>query len=332
MITAQDVAWFEKYRPNTIDDMLFESEEQERLCRNIIEQGPKGNILLYGPPGTGKTTFARIIIRTFIKSEHDIFKCSKRSVTEIDEVIKWIPRVPFQSPFKIVYIEEIDKLSREAQTTLKDGAMERNIVHTKFIATTNWVEKLDVALVSRFDTKLHFSGKYDKAKLKVFLGKVLQNENAKYDEQKLEEFISRLGEKVDMRSLLSNLQIAYIKGNGSINFDEIQAVTCLEDDVVNLILKIVKKVSDLPHSDRYRCCLYPMSSPIMNEYSELVTRLSENLQYETIFSELYDRLTLFPLKVIVGKYQNDMYNKRHLDLHLLACLYELLRCLTSLFE
>ena len=65
--------------------------------------------IFFGLSGTGKTTLSEILIRHFIKSNHDLYIMKTRSVAEIDEIKKWQQQRPVKSPFKIVYIEEFDK-------------------------------------------------------------------------------------------------------------------------------------------------------------------------------------------------------------------------------
>ncbi|MCQ2818164.1 MAG: hypothetical protein MJ252_12935 [archaeon] len=47
--------WVEKYRPNNLDEVVFQENVVQAL-KNTKETGKMPHLLLYGPPGTGKTS------------------------------------------------------------------------------------------------------------------------------------------------------------------------------------------------------------------------------------------------------------------------------------
>jgi replication factor C subunit 2/4 len=51
--TNNTIPWVEKYRPETLDDVVGNEETLVRL-RAIAEDGNMPNLILSGPPGTGK--------------------------------------------------------------------------------------------------------------------------------------------------------------------------------------------------------------------------------------------------------------------------------------
>ena len=57
--------WIEKYRPQTLTDVVGNEEAVERL-NAIAELGNLPNIILCGPPGTGKTTSVLCLARQVI--------------------------------------------------------------------------------------------------------------------------------------------------------------------------------------------------------------------------------------------------------------------------
>jgi SpoVK/Ycf46/Vps4 family AAA+-type ATPase len=56
----------------------------------------------------------------------------------------------------IVVCEEFDRLSTQALTILKDGFLEKWMPKVAFIATTNNIQKIDSALLQRFNIKMNF--------------------------------------------------------------------------------------------------------------------------------------------------------------------------------
>jgi replication factor C small subunit len=67
--------WVEKYRPQTLDDIIL-SERNKDIVKGFVEEIP--NLLFVGTPGTGKTTLAKIIV-------NDILKCNFLYINASDE-------------------------------------------------------------------------------------------------------------------------------------------------------------------------------------------------------------------------------------------------------
>lgn len=54
-IETSSQPWVEKYRPNSLDDIVYQ-ENVVNALRNTKETGRMQHLLFYGPPGTGKTS------------------------------------------------------------------------------------------------------------------------------------------------------------------------------------------------------------------------------------------------------------------------------------
>ena len=63
--------WIEKYRPNSIQDVILEDDTKQMLY-SMIETKQFPQLLFYGPPGTGKTT----TIICLLKMYQEKYKCS----------------------------------------------------------------------------------------------------------------------------------------------------------------------------------------------------------------------------------------------------------------
>ena len=235
-------AWFEKHRPRTIDDLIFpkvlngENKDPEyikTIFKKFYDQEfIQGNVLSYGPGGFGKTSLNKILQGKIIKHPKDIFILG-RKVEDVDKLLTWLKTSRVQSKQKLVIIEEIDRLSAQAQLVLKDGPLEKYQATTSFLATTNNPEKLDPALVTRFNLRLYFKD-LDENQTFERMKKILESENIKYDEESLRSFI-KIYIKRGLRELISNLEVNSVTGEFIFDPKKALNLTGNEDYIIQLI-------------------------------------------------------------------------------------------------
>jgi len=239
-------AWFEKYRPRTIDDLIFPKvlngeEKDPEYIKSIFkkfynEEFIAGNVLSYGPGGFGKTSLNKIMQGKIVKDPRDIFILD-RKVESVDKLKSWLLQKPFKSNQKLVIIEEFDRLSDQAQVVLKDGLLEKYQDKVSFLATTNNPEKLDSALVTRFNLRLYFKD-LDENQTFERMKKILENENIEYNEEDLKKFI-KIYIKRGLRELISNLEVNSITGKFIFDPKKALNLTGNEDYVIKTIIYLI---------------------------------------------------------------------------------------------
>ena len=212
--TQNYISWFEKYRPKIIDELIFPNvlngeKKGSEYIRNIFtkfynQEFIQGNVLSYGEAGKGKTSLNKILQGKVIKHPNDIFILG-RKVEDIDKLKKWLQQSKVKSNQKLIIIEEIDRLSNQAQTVLKDGLLEKYQNNTSFLATTNNPDKLDKALVTRFNYRIYFDD-FDVNEVLTRLKFILNKEEIQFDEDLLKQFIQTYIKR-GLRELISNLEI-----------------------------------------------------------------------------------------------------------------------------
>ncbi|MFH1592254.1 MAG: replication factor C small subunit [Candidatus Woesearchaeota archaeon] len=146
--------WTEKFRPLKFKDVLGQEIIVERVSA-MTKQGNLPNLLLAGPPGVGKSTLALTIARElFGDSWKDHFlelnASDERGIGVVRGVIKDFSRTKAvkEVPFKIIFLDECDSLTREAQQALR-RTMENFTQNVRFILSCNLSSKILDPIQSR---------------------------------------------------------------------------------------------------------------------------------------------------------------------------------------
>ncbi len=317
--------WFEKHRPQTIDEVVFESKELEEKIRGFIKDGYiRGNIISYGPGGVGKTTLNKILVGSLIKAKADFFVLGK-SVSDIDDLKGWLNNRPVKSKQKIVVCEEFDRLSPQAQNALKNGLMENYMPGVAYIVTTNNIHSIDSALLQRFNEKINFES-FDVDGCYFRMRTILEKEDTSYDPDDLYSFVIGFKNK-GIRELINNLQGATInKAFSSKNSLNI-STSGIEDVIISYIkyyYQVITAEQDLDII--YNICISPTKNTTINEYyTPMIKFMSTDpsINYEYILKTLLDdHDILLPLKRIIEKYYQDLKMVPLHNVHLQSCIFE----------
>ena len=146
--------WTEKYRPKDFSEIKGQKEIVKRT-KAFVEQKNMPHLLFAGPAGVGKTTLALIIAKKLFKDEwHQNFlelnASDERGIDIIRNKVKDFARTRAigNVPFKIIYLDECDALTREAQQALR-RTMENYTKTTRFILSANYSSKIIDPIQSR---------------------------------------------------------------------------------------------------------------------------------------------------------------------------------------
>jgi DNA polymerase III delta prime subunit len=196
--------WTEQYRPKNVDEYVWRDDSQKKNVLSWIKDKSIPHLLLSGTPGIGKTTMAKMLIHEIGIQDADVIEVNASRETGIDFIRDKI--VPFISTiawgdFKVVILDEADRLSLQAQDSLK-GIIEEYSAFARFILTCNNPNKIVPALHSRCQ-QFHFT-KLDQIEFTARAATVLVNENIDFELDTLDNFV-----KVtypDLRKCLNLLQ------------------------------------------------------------------------------------------------------------------------------
>lgn len=232
------IKWVEKYRPQTIDDMILVPELKEYF-ENMLKSKKYVNMCLCASPGIGKTTLARALSNS-ANAEVLFMSCASGDgkVEAIQtKLLPFTQSMPLDDRPMFVILDELDSASATSDSSFQKAL--RNVIeaapNVTFVCTANYGNKIIPAVLSRCPPiKLAFTPKEVLGRLK----NILDNEKIEYSVDDLKEFIKVTLKKLypDIRAILNHLQSCCSSGKLIVSKDAM-----VDSEKENFIKELVEK-------------------------------------------------------------------------------------------
>ena len=117
--------WTEKYRPGDFSEIKGQKDIVKRV-NAFVDQKNMPHLLFSGPAGVGKTTLSLVIAKKLFEDGWrqnflELNASDERGIDVVRNKVKDFARTKAigDVPFKIIYMDECDALTKEAQQALK---------------------------------------------------------------------------------------------------------------------------------------------------------------------------------------------------------------------
>lgn len=198
------MAWIEKFRPLTFDEVIGQGEIVKTLktmCTTVpLVDFP--HLLFYGKAGVGKTTMAYVIARELgLWLPEDNVKELYEFNTSLDRGIKIVREqfvnlakiIPLTNERKIIFLDEFDNMTMDAQEALR-RVMEVYSRKTIFILSANNITSVIDPIKSRC-VPIQFDVLHPDELMKI-ANLVLEKDERKINDEQKED-LKKLAEKHD---------------------------------------------------------------------------------------------------------------------------------------
>ena len=313
-MSISEIMWVEKYRPETLSDIVNQKEIIGSLSGILKNQGEMPNLLFSGGAGVGKTTTAMCLSREILGKRWkdytlELNASDERGIGMVREKVKKFSRfagLDTEIPFKIIILDEADEMTSDAQTALR-RIIEDAAKFCRFILIANNISKIIPPIQSRC-ANFKFT-QIKQTEIVNHLKTIIKKEKIKSDDKGITE-ITEYAEG-DLRHAINLLQAVASTGNISqANVKAAAGLTKTNDVSDVLKLAMSGKIQDARNKMIELIKVYGMSE-------------SDFLKYinQALFALKPDHLE--DISQIIAKYDYRILSGANPEIQLTAMLAEL---------
>jgi len=295
----------EKYRPKKIEDLvLINKEFGEKLKQWKANGSFDGHLLFYGPAGTGKSSSVNVILNELEITDYIVINGSdKTGVDDTRRVIEYAS-VPALDKFKVVVFEEFERLSPQAQDSLK-YVLEKYSDWCRFIFTTNNINKVTQPIISR--CQVFAFNQLDVQSFMMKIINILNAENIKSECDDIADYINH--SYPDLRKCINLVNQNIVDGK---------------------LLKLNK--DEALSIDRYKSIFdYLKGKATILETQKVLASTFKDEEFEYCYKILYNNINMITedvnkwdkILLIIANYLVKNETVAFKDINLMACLTEI---------
>jgi len=216
--------WVEKYRPDTLDEIVGHETVVSRL-ESYVAEDDLPNLLFAGPAGTGKTTAATAIAKELYGDDWrenflELNASDERGIDVVRDRIKNFARASFGGyDYRVIFLDEADALTSDAQSALR-RTMEQFSNNVRFVLSCNYSSRIIDPIQSRCAV-FRFAGIDDDA-VAARVREVAEAEGVEYTDDGVEALV--YAADGDMRRAINGLQAAAATGE-AVTDEAVYAIT-----------------------------------------------------------------------------------------------------------
>lgn len=301
-INEKSSVWYEKYKPQTIEDLILPDDLKNKL-QTMVNKKDLPNLGLFSSnPGTGKSSTCNAILSE-LNTECIWINGSLSSGIDVlrGQIQKFASTGSLDDELKYVVIDEADYLNSNSTQPAFRGFLDEFSSNCRFIFTGNYKDKLIEPLISRLQC-IDYDN-FSKADLikPIFerLKFILENENIQYDPKDLVPVINTYYPSI--RNMIGTLQ--KLSSDGTFRLADL--------DDTNIYDNVMKVVTP-------------------STYLDMIAEVNKLNAPDNMFSYIYKNAGKYfspgnypKVIVTIAKYQHMSSTVRDKQLNLAACLTEL---------
>ncbi len=285
----------DKYRPNTLSDLILDNELQNILL-NMIKLNKIPNIILYGPPGTGKTSTALCIANTIIEKKYyedcvlEINASDNRCLEDIENITTFCKKKTNDK--KMVILDEADILTKKSLKII-ENLLDLDII---FIFTCNSKKSIIESIQSKCTILL-----FNKISDDLIINKLNYIKNVEKCEKDIDLVSISILSNGDFRKSINLLEL-YINDNNLNKFNiQLEILNLIKyifsKDIDNIILSLESFINNnFNITDIIKLLIYNIKNDLNIEQNIKINILSNIYKsYNIICNGLDNKLQLYGL-------------------------------------
>jgi len=227
--TVEDGVFVEKYRPETLDDIIGHDVIIETL-QSYVDDPTCPNLLFAGPQGSGKTSIVMAFAREKFGDAYkqNVMEMNASDDRGIDVVRNQIKNFAMQGTtasqdYKILFLDEADSLTSDAQNALR-RTIEQYQDTTRFFLSCNYPNQIIQPIQSRcapfrIDT-------LGDGEIYEVVQRVVEGEDIDVSDEELKKIVKNA--RGDARKAIQSLQIVTM--DGEVNPRSVEAIIGVIND------------------------------------------------------------------------------------------------------